>query len=131
MSEALRSSLQSLPRSPCYEQTDEAVNQWLKANVALDAVVVVRHTQAGFTHYVKAKVIRLGKGRFEVDTLGAGHLSTAGTSFFYSGKNCWEPKGQTRLVIPTDAVLAACTDSVPTSSPRHGQLLGLGPKLSY
>jgi hypothetical protein len=32
----------------------------------------------------------------------------AGETFYYSGKNCWHPKGQTRLVIPTAAVFEAC-----------------------
>jgi hypothetical protein len=29
-------------------------------------------------------------------------------SFYYGGKNCQHPKGQTRLVIPTASTLAAC-----------------------
>ena len=126
MSQTSRVSLESLPKAPCHEQTEEAVAQWLKANVRLGATVVVRHTQGGFVHYVKAEVIRIGKGRFEVDTLGKGHLSTAGKTFYHSGKNCFNPKGKTRLVIPTEAVLAACTETVPTSS--MGQLTG-APKL--
>lgn len=93
---------------PCHGQTADEVEAWLRANVRIGTTVAVRHTQAGFLQYATATVTRLGKGRFEVDTLGPGNLSTAGHTFYYSGKNCWSPKGQTRLVIPTKAVLAAC-----------------------
>lgn len=92
---------------PCYGQTAEEVEAWLRANVRIGATVAIRHTQGGLLQYATATVTRIGKGRFEVDTLGPGNLSTAGLTFYYSGKNCWSPKGQTRLVIPTEAVLAA------------------------
>lgn len=93
---------------PCYGQTADEVEAWLRANVRIGATVALRHTQAGFLQYATATVTRIGKDRFEVDALGPGNLSTAGRSFYYSGKNCWSPKGQTRLVIPTEVVLAAC-----------------------
>lgn len=94
--------------TPCYGQTADEVEAWLRANVCIGATVAIRHTQAGFRQYATATVTRISKGRFEVDTLGPGNLSTAGCAFYFSGKNCWSPKGQTRLVIPTEAVLAAC-----------------------
>lgn len=96
-----------MKNAPCYGQTAETVKKWLEENVHLGAQVVVRHTQGGRVQYVQATVVRLGKGRFEVDSIGAHSLSPAGTSFYYSGKNCWHPKGQTRLVASTEAVLAA------------------------
>ena len=98
----------TLKQPPCFGQTNDEIKTWLKENVKVGETVVVRNTQGGFLQYAAAKVVRIGKGRFEVDTLGEGNLSSAGTSFYYSGKNCWEPKGQTRLVIPTAQVLSAC-----------------------
>lgn len=80
----------------------------MRANVRIGAILAVRHKQAGFLQYVAATVTRIEKRGFQVDTLGPGNLSTAGHTFYYSGKNCRHPKGQTRLVIPTEAVLAAC-----------------------
>ena len=71
----------------------------------------MRHTHGGFLAYFRARVFRLGRGRFELDTLGSRSLSQSGTSFYYTGINCWHPKGQTRLVIPTAAVLEACAVS--------------------
>ncbi len=55
----------------------------------------MRETQGHGLRYTIAPVNYLGKGRFGVGSFG---------SFYYSGKNCWHPKGLTRLVIPTDAV---------------------------
>lgn len=100
----------ALSKSPCHGQTEDAVKTWMKENVALGVTVVVRNTQGGFLHYAKAEVVRLGKGRFEVkvDPAHEGGLSTAGATYYYSGKNCFHPKGQTRLVIPTEEVLKAC-----------------------
>lgn len=93
---------------PCYGQTADEVEAWLRSNVRIGATVAIRHTQAGFLQYATATVTRIGKGRFEVDTLGPANLSAAGRAFYFSGKNCWSPKGKTCLVIPTEAVRAAC-----------------------
>lgn len=97
----------SLP--PCYGQTADSIKEWMKANVQIGTEVVVRNSQNGFLQYARAKVVRIGKGgRFEVDTLGKGNISYGGIAFYYSGKNCRSPKGQTRLVVPTPEVLAVC-----------------------
>lgn len=98
----------SIP-APCYGQTEEEVKAWMTANVAVGATVAVRNTQGGFLHYAKGTVTRIGKGRFqvEIDPAHEGGLSDAGPMFYYSGKNCFHPKGQTRLVIPTEAVMKA------------------------
>jgi len=106
----MNSIASTLPKSPCHGQTAEEIALWLKENVALDATVVVRNTQGGFLHYARGTVVQLGKGRFEikVDPAHEGGLTTAGNTFYYSGKNCSQPKGQTRLVIPVPAVLQAC-----------------------
>ena len=93
---------------PCSGQSEEQIKDWMKEHVAIGEIVAVRNSHAGFIQYAQAKVVRIGKGRFEVDSLGEGNLSQSGTAFYYSGKNCWHPKGKTRLVIPTEPVLAAC-----------------------
>lgn len=99
----------SSPQTPCHGQTADEVKAWLQANVCIGATVVIRHTQAGFLQYTTATVTRIGRGRFEVDTLGPANLSTAGLTFYFSGKNCWSPKGKTCIVIPSKTVLAACS----------------------
>ncbi len=81
--------------SPCFDQTEEQIEAWLRANVKMGTEVAVRETQGHHLRYTIASVDYLGKGRFGVGSSG---------SFYYSGKNCFHPKGQTRLVIPTDAV---------------------------
>lgn len=95
-------------KPPCYGQTENSIKAWMKANVAVGTKVVVRNSQGGLLQYALATVVRIGKSRFEVDSLGHGNVSGGGRTFYYSGKNCWAPKGQTRLVEPTPEVLAVC-----------------------
>jgi hypothetical protein len=76
---------------------------------------VIRNTQGGSLSYKKATVTRLGSGRFELDAAG----ESGGATFYYSGKNCFHPKGQTRLVEPTPPVLVAC-DGLPGRGIGYG-----------
>lgn len=99
---------------PCHGQTDVEVKDWLKANVVVGCVVVIRSTLGGFTTYRKARVDGTRKGRIYLDAAG----ESGGAAFYFSGKNCFHPKGQTRLVVPTDAVLAQC-GVAPVNSLRY------------
>ena len=92
---------------PCYGQSAEQVEAWLRANIQIGTTVAVRNTQGGLLHYIPARVVRLGRGRFEIQPEETYGLGTGGSTFYYSGKNCWHPKGQTRLVIPTSEVTSA------------------------
>ncbi len=38
--------------------------------------------------------------------LGRVYVRTYGAFYMKHGKNCWEPKGQTTLVVPTETVVA-------------------------
>lgn len=94
-------------KPPCFGQSAKQVEAWLRANVQIGTTVAVRNTQGGLLHYVPARVVRIGQGRFEVKPEETHGLGRGGSTFYYSGKNCWHPKGQTRLVIPTSEVAAA------------------------
>lgn len=59
--------------------------------------MVVRHTQYHTLRYESAVITGLGKGRVYTDH----------GSFYFSGKNCFHPKGQTRLVLATSETLLA------------------------
>lgn len=101
--------MQRIANSPCAGQSADAIAVWLKERVAFSVEIVVRRTQAGMLQYERGKVVSLGKGRFEVSVRSRnGIFAESGDTFYYSGKNCREPKGQTRLVIPTPSVLKAC-----------------------
>lgn len=97
-------------KPPCFGQTQESVEAWLRANVKVGTLVAIRNTQGGFLQYIPAKVVRIGRGRFEVAPESCRTLSGANNSFFFSGKNCWQPKGRTRLVIPNQEILGAVGD---------------------
>ena len=101
----------SEPNTPCADQTATDVEQWLGASVREGLEVVIRETQYGLLKYRLARVVRLGKGRFDVAPVQSdGTVAGTTQSFYRTGKNCWEPKGQTRLVMPTAAVVAACAE---------------------
>lgn len=85
-------------KAPCHGQTAETIEAWLRANAQIGVAVVVRHTQYHTLRYEAAKITGLGRGRIYTDH----------GSFYYSGKNCYHPKGQTRLVLATPEALAAC-----------------------
>ncbi len=82
-------------KTPCHDQTPEMIESWLRANVRKGAEVALRHTQGGHLQYAIATVNYVGRGRFGVGNAG---------TFYYSGMNCFHPKGQTSLVVPTPAV---------------------------
>lgn len=74
--------------APCYGQTAGQTEKWLRENVALRAEI-------GFAYYGIAKVVRPGKGRFQLERAALPPQATGHVSFYYSGKNCWHPEGQT------------------------------------
>lgn len=107
--------------SPYTDQTEQGIEEWLRTNVTVGTHVAIRHTQYGLLSYERGIVTRLGKGRFEVATQRRdGSFAESGESFYFSGKNCWHPKGQTRLVIPTEAVLDACEQCRAGNGHLHG-----------
>lgn len=53
-------------KAPCFGQTAEEVEYWLRARVEVGASVAIRNTQAGLLHYVPAKVVRLAAGNLRL-----------------------------------------------------------------
>jgi len=90
--------------APCSGQTAESIETWLRANIAPGVSVVIRSTQGGILSYKLATVTGTGRGCLYLDRAG----DSGGCKFHYSGKSSSQPKGQTRLVEPTAAVLAGC-----------------------
>jgi len=98
------------PPAPCFGQTQDSVKAWLTEHVREGAEVVIRETQWHRLVYTLAVVTGLGKGRFRVAPRRRDGALGIEDSFYYSGKHCFHPKGQTRLVIPTPTVLAAADE---------------------
>ena len=92
------------PERPCSDQNEQATMKWMTANASPGFIVVVRTTQGGIWEYRLDKITAVND-----PTKGRIHLQQAG-SFYFSGKNCFHPKGQTHLLIPTDEVLRAAID---------------------
>ena len=97
------------PNTPCKDQTEKSIKNWLIANLKVGATVAIRHTQGGMLRYERAVVLSIRPRNFALGALQSdGSFAESGMSFAYSGRNYREPTGQTRLVVPTPAVLAAC-----------------------
>lgn len=62
---------------------------------------LVISTQANCVTYEIAKINRVNATRIYFDKA----FGYGGSSFYYSGKNCWSPKGQTRLIPPEEKLI--------------------------
>lgn len=84
--------------SPCAYQTEGDIEAYYR-NIEEGAVAVVRQTQHYSLRYFVTRVsgTKPSLGRVYVDQHGAFYMK--------HGKNCFHPKGQTTLVVPTEAVL--------------------------
>ncbi|MCZ0734510.1 hypothetical protein [Phreatobacter sp. AB_2022a] len=91
------------PLLPCVDQTEDDISAYYRAAAEGD-VAVVRQGYGGMTTYFVGKIT--GKnaraGRVYVDCRHGG-----GSAFYMKhGRNCFHPKGQTDLIVPTPEVLA-------------------------
>ena len=102
-------SSNKVANAPCADQTPDEIEQWLKDNAKVGSDVVIRETQGGLLKYMRGRVVRVGKAMIEVVRQRRdGSFDHSAESFNFEGRNRWQPKSQTRLVMPTADVLAAC-----------------------
>jgi hypothetical protein len=80
---------------PCSEQSDAAISKYY-LNIKVGDPVCVKETQYGLLRYYITTVEAIKRGR----------IYPVGHHAFWAktGKNCWQPMGQSRLVIPTEKV---------------------------
>lgn len=96
-------------RLPDHDQSDKAIKNWLKSHVTVGALVAIKRTQDGSLQYERARVLSIRPKNFNVGVQQKdGNFAEAGMPFDYAGRNWREPSGGTRLVMPTEEVLAAC-----------------------
>jgi hypothetical protein len=84
--------------SPCAEQTEDEIAGYYR-NAKVGDVAVVRQTQGHMLVYAVTEVEGLNPSR------GRTYIKQHGAFYMKSGKNCFHPKGQTTLVVPTEEVL--------------------------
>jgi hypothetical protein len=104
VTEYLRNALKDVRRTPCAYQTDEEIEQYYR-NSPIGSPAIIRHTQWRILKYEVSTIEGRRHGRVYVPS------KLGGSSFYIrskagAGANTYEPKGQSSLVIPTDAVLA-------------------------
>jgi len=96
--EALREWRKHGPHSPCVDQTDEDIAAYY-CNAPIGAPAAVRMTQGGLLQY------RITEIEGQDPARGRVHVRGFGAFYQKHGRNCFHPKGQTTLVVPTEAVL--------------------------
>ena len=97
------------PTSPCSDQSDKSIKRWLRSNIKVGAVVAIRQMQDGMLRYERASVRSVRPKNFNVSAQKKdGTFAKSTLTFDYSGRSWRDPSGQTRLVVPTPAVLKAC-----------------------
>ncbi|RWD71106.1 MAG: hypothetical protein EOS37_12770 [Mesorhizobium sp.] len=105
MIEALKENRKANPRplSPCVDQTPADIESYYR-NSPEGARAVVRETQGGMLRYTLSTI--------ELRRTRSGRINVPGFGDFMmkSGVNCYHPKGQTTLVVPTDKVVAWSKD---------------------
>lgn len=85
--------------SPCIDQTEQDIEAYYR-HAEVGQVAVVRHTQGGVLQYRVYEIEGTNPSRGRVS------VRQAGAFYMKHGRNCFHPKGQTTLVVPTAAVLA-------------------------
>ncbi|MCV9964613.1 hypothetical protein OIU34_22235 [Pararhizobium sp. BT-229] len=84
--------------SPCAYQTEDEIADYYR-NATTGSVAVVRQTQGHMLVYAVTEVEGLNP------RVGRVYIKQHGAFYMKSGKNCFHPKGQTTLVVPTEDVL--------------------------
>jgi len=97
------------PHSPDQEQSEKAIKNWLRSHVRVGAILSIRRKQNGLLQYERAIVLSVRPKNFNVGTQQRdGTFSESGTTFGYAGRHWRDPNAGMQIVIPTEAVLAAC-----------------------
>jgi len=97
LADDLKEYRKTRPLSPCIDQTEQEIAAYYQ-NAPIGAQAAVRCTQGNVLQYLIMEIEGRKRGRVYVPNKGAFYVK--------SGCNCFQPKGQTRLVVPTEAVVA-------------------------
>jgi hypothetical protein len=87
-----------LKLSPCAYQTAAEIEAYYRG-ASIGAVAVVRQTQNHMLVYAVTEIEGVNPAR------GRTYVKQYGAFYMKSGANCFHPKGQTTLVVPTADVL--------------------------
>jgi len=97
------------PHRPDQDQSQKAIKNWLKSNVRIGTIVAIKRAQNESLHYRRGIVLSIRPKNFNVGIQQQdGTFSESGITFDYAGRHWREPGGGVQIVIPTEAVLAAC-----------------------
>jgi hypothetical protein len=102
--------------------TEENIKQYvLDKGLQIGDLMIIYNGQAGMHHYTLARVENpaLGKQKRVLLSKAATH---GGATFYRSGKNCFSPRGQSRMLSPVPALieyLSELTDVWLDAAPYH------------
>lgn len=100
---------------PCADQTPEQLEAYYRAATEGD-LACVRTDHGGYLPSTEYTFERITGGR-----RGRVYLAASGSFYAGSGKNCFHPTGQKRLVVPTAAILAWAGDDRRRARTTQGQ----------
>lgn len=84
--------------------TDPAVKDYIESKpLAAGDMMVVVSQYGGLRSYVLVRVENPALGA-QKRVLVSQHQGLGGSTFYRTGKNCFQPKGQTRLIPPTECL---------------------------
>jgi hypothetical protein len=95
----LNDALRNTPRSPCVDQMEADIEAYYR-KAQIGELAAVRRTHGGMLYY---EITEIGGTN---PKLGRVYVRGHGAFYMKHGKNCWQPKGQTTLVVPTGPVVA-------------------------
>jgi hypothetical protein len=97
---------------PYFGWTEEKTKLYIEENsLKIGDQMLIVNTQAGMLEYVIAKVENPDSGRQHRVILTA-TADWGGASFYRSGKNCWSPTGQSRMIPPVSKVIEAFNEKL-------------------
>lgn len=103
-------SIKSLKDAPYFGWDEVTTKEYIESRpLAAGDTMLIYNGQANMHHYDAATVVDPALGK-QKRVLLSKSSATGGTTFYRSGKNCFSPKGQSRMLPPVPEIMQAIGD---------------------
>jgi hypothetical protein len=84
------------------------VKEWMETNANVGMLVAIYDSSYNQDNFYLDEITRLVPVKPKSKALNGGRMGTGRHGdFYFNGKNCFHPKGQKRILIPTKKVMSA------------------------
>jgi hypothetical protein len=98
-------SIRSIEGAPYFGWDDDTTKAYIVDRpLAFGDIMLIYNGQANMNHYEVATVVDPALGR-QKRVLLSTPSATGGMTFYRSGKNCFSPKGQSRMLPPASEIM--------------------------